>query len=77
MTYENVHCEHVNIFLVFVFKLTVILHLSPAALHSCCVEALHHHYAQLQFHCVPCCGGKCPGAADHLEQGGTGHSLGV
>lgn len=28
-----------------------------AALHSCPVEGLHHHYAWLQFYCVLCCGG--------------------
>uniref|UniRef100_A0A4W2H061 Cation-transporting ATPase n=1 Tax=Bos indicus x Bos taurus TaxID=30522 RepID=A0A4W2H061_BOBOX len=28
-----------------------------SALHSCPVEGLHCHYAELQFHCVPCRGG--------------------
>lgn len=52
-------------------------HLPPADLHPCYVEALPHHYARFQFHRVPCCGGKCPGAAAHLGQRETVHSLGL
>ena len=39
-------------------------YLPPAALHSCPVEGLHRRYAELQFRCVPCCGGKCPRVTD-------------